>query len=142
MRRVIDCSTAFKWAVAETDSGKAIGLRDDHRAGIGGLMAPDIFVAEMASSLLTAQRKGRISDFAAPLYGILSEGIDLHDATALMPRVARIVASITSGMRFSIYDCLYVALAEREGCELITSDQRLVNVFAQAYPFITPLSSL
>lgn len=29
MRRVIDASSAFKWAVAETDSDKAELLRDD-----------------------------------------------------------------------------------------------------------------
>jgi predicted nucleic acid-binding protein len=30
-------------------------------------------------------------------------------------------------MRIGVYDCLYVALAERETCQLITADQRLVN---------------
>jgi predicted nucleic acid-binding protein len=39
-------------------------------------------------------------------------------------------------------DCLYVALAEREGCELVTPDQRLVNALQSRYPFITPLSAL
>ena len=32
MKRVIDSSAAFKWVVAETDSDKAIRLRDDFRS--------------------------------------------------------------------------------------------------------------
>ena len=30
----------------------------------------------------------------------------------------------------TVYDCLYVALAIREACEMITADQRLVNALA------------
>ncbi len=40
------------------------------------------------------------------------------------------------------HDCLYVALAEREGCELLTSDSRLMNSLRPAYTFITSLASL
>jgi predicted nucleic acid-binding protein len=35
--------------------------------------------------------------------------------------------------------CLYVALAEREGCELVTADTRLLNSLSQQYPFVIPL---
>jgi predicted nucleic acid-binding protein len=34
------------------------------------------------------------------------------------------------------YDCLYVALAEREGVELWTGDERLVNALSPHFPFI------
>ncbi len=40
------------------------------------------------------------------------------------------------------YDCLYVALAEREGCELVTADERLLNSLGRQFPFVIPLSSL
>jgi hypothetical protein len=33
MRYVLDSSVAFKWSVPETDSDKALRLRDDFRAG-------------------------------------------------------------------------------------------------------------
>jgi hypothetical protein len=78
MKRVIDSSAAFKWVIVETDSDKAIRLRDDFRAGLVELIAPDIFPAEMASSLLTAQRKGNISDFVPPLTEVMSEGVGLR----------------------------------------------------------------
>ncbi len=41
-----------------------------------------------------------------------------------------------------ILGCLYVALAEREGCQLVTSDVRLISVLQKRYSFIIELSSL
>jgi hypothetical protein len=34
------------------------------------------------------------------------------------------------------------ALAEREGCELVTADQKSINNLAPHFPFIVPLTSL
>jgi predicted nucleic acid-binding protein len=56
--------------------------------------------------------------------------------------MVRIISTVTTGARFSVYDCLYVALAESEGCELVTADQRLINNLRPHFPFITPISSL
>ena len=60
MKLVIDCSTAFKWVVAETDTPKALRLRDDFRNAALELLAPDLFLPEIANALLIAERKGRI----------------------------------------------------------------------------------
>lgn len=38
--------------------------------------------------------------------------------------------------------CLYVALAEREGCQLVTADVRLVSSLHTLFPFIVALASL
>ena len=45
-------------------------------------------------------------------------------------------------MRVGVYDCLYVALADQEGCEFITADGRLVKNLQPSYPFIVSLASL
>lgn len=37
---------------------------------------------------------------------------------------------------------MYVALAEREGCELVTDDQKLIANLKPQFPFIVPLTSL
>jgi len=34
-----------------------------------------------------------------------------------------------------------VALAERDGCELITADQKVINSLKDDFPFLVPLSS-
>jgi predicted nucleic acid-binding protein len=43
---------------------------------------------------------------------------------------------------FATMTCLYVALAEREGCELVTAHTGLVNNLQAQFPFIVPLSGL
>jgi predicted nucleic acid-binding protein len=45
-------------------------------------------------------------------------------------------------VRVGIYDCLYVALAERETCELITADDKLVKNLQPLFPFIVALAAL
>ena len=37
----------------------------------------------------------------------------------------------------SVYDCLYVALAEREQCDLVTADQRLINNLQSKFPLLS-----
>ncbi len=61
MKYVVDCSVAFKWVVAETDSAKAVKLRDDFRLAVHELLAPDLFPTEIANALLIADRRKRIS---------------------------------------------------------------------------------
>ncbi len=56
MRYVIDCVTAFKWFVAETDTPKALLLRDDFKNGTHELPAPDLFPTEVANALLMAEQ--------------------------------------------------------------------------------------
>ena len=58
-----------------------------------------------------------------------------------LPLTPRAIA-ISSQMAVGVYDCLYVALAEREGCELLTADDRLVRTLQPAFPFITSLASV
>jgi predicted nucleic acid-binding protein len=55
--------------------------------------------------------------------------------------IARAI-DISSRTRSGYYDCLYVALAESEGCELVTADQKAINNLAPHFPFIVPLATL
>jgi predicted nucleic acid-binding protein len=57
-----------------------------------------------------------------------------------LPLLARAV-SISSQTRQGVYDCLYVALAEQAGCELLTSDAKLITNLQPRFPFIRPLST-
>ena len=45
-------------------------------------------------------------------------------------------------MRVGIYDCVYVALAEREGCEFITADDRLSKNLQSTFPFVISLAAM
>lgn len=140
MRCVIDSSVAFKWAVAEADSDKAVELRDGLRNGAHELLAPDIFPIELAHALTRAERQGRISvsDATHLLADLLKTAPVLHSSLRLLPRAVE----LSSLIRVGVYDCLYVALAEREACDLVTADRRLVNVLQSMFPFIVDLSTL
>jgi len=54
-----------------------------------------------------------------------------------MPRAG----DIASRYRVALYDCLDIALAERESCEVITADLGIISL-QSLFSFIVPLSSL
>jgi predicted nucleic acid-binding protein len=45
-------------------------------------------------------------------------------------------------MRIGVYDCLYLALAEQEKCELVTADDKLIKHLQGTFPFLVPLALL
>ena len=139
MRLVLDSAVALKWVLPEVDSDKADRLRDDYLNGVHELLAPDVFPVEVAHSLTRAERQGRITPPEASI--LLAEVIltcpQLHP---YMPLLSQAV-TISSQARIGVYDCLYVALAQREGCKFLTADDRLIRVLQPSYPFITAVSS-
>jgi predicted nucleic acid-binding protein len=139
MKYVLDSSAALPRVLPEKDSAKAIQLRDDARNAIHKLLAPDILPAEVFNALLKAERTKRnnLGD-AKTLYASIGADIPaLHSYLPLMPRAGE----IASRHRVALYDCLYIALAERESCEVVTADQGITSLQLQ-FSFIVPLSSL
>jgi predicted nucleic acid-binding protein len=124
MRYVLDANIALKWVLAEPDSPQANQLRADFQNGIHELIAPEVFQVEIAHALTRAERQGRIAvSQAGPLWAdIMSTPPRLEASGPLLPRAIQ----ISSAARVGVYDCLYIALAEREGCDLITADDKLV----------------
>jgi predicted nucleic acid-binding protein len=138
MKFVVDSSVAFKWVVPESDTPRAVHLRDEFRATIHELIAPDIFPIELAHALTRAERQGRINDAITRLIDVLTASPILIPSLPLLLRAA----DISSTSRVGVYDCLYVALAEQEGCELVTADTRLLANLKPTFPFIIELASL
>lgn len=140
MRLVFDSSVAFKWVVREADSDKADRLRADFQGGVHELLAPDIFPIEVAHALTRAERQGRIAVGQARLLlaDILTTAPQFHDYRPLLPRAV----DLSSALRIGVYDCLYVALAEQEGCDFVTADDKLTKNLRPSFGFILPLSSM
>jgi predicted nucleic acid-binding protein len=140
MRYILDSCVALKWILKEIDTDKALQLRDDFRNGIHELLAPDIFPVEVVHSITRAERQGRISqaEGLSSFQDIIALLPDLRSHLPLLPRAY----STSSAIRIGVYDCLYVALAEREGCELVTSDEKLIKNLQAEFPFIVLLSTL
>jgi predicted nucleic acid-binding protein len=93
MRYVLDSSVAFKWEVKEADSNMAIRLRDESRRGLHELIAPDVFMAELAHAMTRAERQGRVSKAHGwgLLLGILADAPVFHSYPRLVPRAYAIV---------------------------------------------------
>lgn len=125
MKYVLDASVAVKWVILEADSAKARALRDDFRRAVHELIAPDILPGEVGQ--------------AKPLMAsILTDCPVLDPYGPLMNRAI----DISSQTRCGFFDCLYVALAERESCELVTADDRLVKNLQGTFPFVRSLASM
>jgi predicted nucleic acid-binding protein len=140
MRYVLDANVAVKWVIAEADSANALQLRDDFRNAVHELLAPDFFPLEVLHALTRAERQGRI----LPAQGGHFWRDVMQTCPVLFPSIplgARAYA-ISSSARIGIYDCLYVALAEREGCEMVTADDKLLRNLQGPFPFLVALSSL
>src|SRR2546421_10868485 len=140
MKYVLDSNVALKWVLAEPDSAKANALRDDFRNGIHELLTPDVLPVEVAHALTRAERQGRIAvgDSEIFLTDVLTTCPALHSYLSLLQRATE----ISSSLRIGVYDCLYIALAEREKCKLVTTDDRLVKNLQSQFPFIMSLASL
>jgi predicted nucleic acid-binding protein len=140
MRYVLDSSVALKWVLPEADSAKAIRLRDEYSNGLHELVAPDIFPSEIANGLASAERQKRIrpGESAVFLNDVLSAAPALHHSAVLLIRAMEIAIS----SKRAVYDCIFVALAEAEGCELVTADGQFARSLRTSYPFIVSLAAL
>lgn len=140
MKYVLDSSVAFKWVVQELHSEEAQRLRVELCAGNHELKSPDVFAAELGHALTRAERQGRVPVGEAALLwaDVLSTPPQFLPSIALMPRAIE----LSSQLRIGIYDCLYVALAEHDGIELITADEKLVQKLQPLFPFVISISTL
>jgi predicted nucleic acid-binding protein len=122
----------------EPDADEAVQVREDFRRGLTQFLSPDVFPVEVAHALARAERRGIIqpTERWPKLVDVLNTPPVLHPYLPLLPRAF----AIASTARIGVYDCLYVAPAEREGCEVLTADDRLMKSLP-SFPIVL-LSSL
>jgi predicted nucleic acid-binding protein len=140
MKYVLDASVAVKCVLPEKDSPKAVRLLNDYRKAVHELIAPDTFPVEIAHALTRAERQKIIQppQGAKRFASLMRARPMLHPYLPLLPGAF----AMSSRMRVGVYDCLYVVLAERENCELVTADDKLIKVMAKDYPFVVSLASV
>ena len=130
MRLVLDACVGVSALLPEEHSEKSAVLLLDYQNQVHELIAPDTFPVEVAHALTRAERKGFIkSPESVRLLGLLGDLLpQLCDSLPLLTRATE----ISSATRHGVYDCLYLALSEREGCDLVTSDEKLIKYFPNA----------
>jgi predicted nucleic acid-binding protein len=124
---VVDASAAVKWFVEEEYSHHAGYLLQPNTIRL----APDFILVEFAHVALKLIRRGELSADDARMANVrLTTVIDLQRTT----RLIRSAFEIAMTFDRSAYDSLYVALALRRSCQLVTADRRLYNALAPSLP--------
>lgn len=132
---VVDCSVVAKWELpAEDYTPQAMELFRDWQAGAVAVLSPDLLPSEIGSTFLRSVRRGRITVVEAEtsIRNLLNFNYRLHDSRPLV----QLAFEIARQHNQRIYDCFYVALAEAEGIDFWSSDQRIYNALSAHFPCI------
>jgi len=119
---VVDASVAIKWVVPETGSEEAdLLLAGDH-----DLEAPDLLASEAANTLWKKTVRGELSARQAreALDVLLHGGLTWHPTSTVLPRALELARLA----RHPVYDCVYLALAERIDGAVVTADESLLRI--------------
>ena len=115
---VIDSSVAAKWFFNEDHSDAALSLLGNPFE----LNAPDFLYLEMESLLCKRNRRKELS---------ITEALEIDEEIRSMPISSHLSIELQDRAfemaletRTTIYDCLYLALAEALGGQLVTADAK------------------
>ena len=119
---VVDASIAVKWYIHEHDSPQALRLT----TGGARLIAPSHVQAEVGNVVWKRSSRGDITpdDARGMVHDFIQQtAVELREVGPLLP------AALLIALRYerTVYDSLYLALAMREHCRMITADERLYN---------------
>ena len=117
---IVDANICTKWMVTEEFSETAVRLLDDDIQ----LHAPALVWFEVGSALRKAVRRGDLDEASAIA---MLASVDVYQVTIhAEPELAVRGLELSLATGQTAYDCAYLALAEREGVQLITADDRFV----------------
>lgn len=137
---VVDASIALKWAVTEPDSAEAQALLAEWAQQAMTLLVPTLYAYEITNILRQRVRHGLMTpDVArADQAKLLSQNVtvDLLDQAQQSVQSERALALANQFNLSATYDAHYLALAEREGCEYWTADERLWNAVNAQLPWV------
>lgn len=134
---VVDASVGIKWVANETHTDLARSLATCR------LLAPELFPIECANILWKKVRVRDLTrrDALSNLDLLRLAPVAIVSTRELMPQALELALEL----QHPVYDCVYLALAIRQGAPLVTADQRLVTAvarFRRAKDLIIPLSEI
>lgn len=125
---VVDTSIAIKWVIDESDSETAEKILEEWNDREALILAPALLAYEITNALYQRIRRSEISleRCKEALRGFALVGIefDFSQDFSLSTRATELAILYNLP---ATYDAHYLALAEREQCELWTADRRLWN---------------
>jgi predicted nucleic acid-binding protein len=117
---VVDASVAAQWVLPEAQSEQARALQLTGQP----LIAPDLVYAEIGNAVWKRAITGEISP--ANAVEALATAAGLFHELVPMAKFSARATQLAIELRHPIYDCFYLALAERERAPLISADKRLI----------------
>jgi predicted nucleic acid-binding protein len=138
-RLLADCSTVAKWKLtAEDYAADAAEMLSDWEAGAIQVCVPDQLFPELASALLGSYRRHspRLTQAEAreALDDLLPSPFTIYRTRGR--KLLLRAFDIATQFNLRVYDCIYVALAERKRIEFWTADERLHNALHLHFPFV------
>jgi len=139
---VVDTSLALKWVFQEADSYLADALLNEWSRKEIIILAPALLIYETTNVLYKKLRKGDISAqrVKEALREIALLGISFDFTTQFELSTRAIEFSIQYNLP-ATYNSHYLALAEREKCELWTADTRMWNSLQGKLPWVRNLNN-
>jgi predicted nucleic acid-binding protein len=136
---VADASVLVKWFLhrQEADRDRALALRDHHVSGRSVLFVPALALLEILNAVRNSHRgKKEDGELAAEILR------DLHLRVLPIEFDLLIHANAIAWIyAITIYDALYVALAEQLGIPLITADDVMTKKL-KGHPAVVPLREI
>jgi predicted nucleic acid-binding protein len=129
---VIDAGVAVKWFISEEDSAIAHQLLTRYLQGMDTAIAPDLLVSECGNVFWRRCRQGDLTPEEAneSLADLLTLNIPLVSASSL----AQTSLQLALQHQRTMYDSLYLALAQERDCPLMTADERFFNAVGSQFP--------
>lgn len=123
---ILDASVAVRWVTSEKGSDEAAALLERDLSWI----APRLLLTEVASALRRKAAEGDLEPTVA------SQALDallqaVSDGVLRLAEDERVIAPallLALSLRHKLPDCLYLAVAERDGAALATADSRLARL--------------
>lgn len=135
---VVDASVAVKWILPEPEHEQADAILRAYQDEKLDLLAPYLLVSEVANVLWKRIRRAELSARAAArcFEQLLRSCPLLVDS----PSVSRSALELAAAHDRTVYDCLYLAWALEQRCDLVTADERFFRAMTPAFRCIRLLA--
>lgn len=118
---LVDANVAIKWVLPEIYSEQALRLRSSGHK----LLVPDFFFPEIGNIFWKRVRRGEMTLEVAKgdLEALSSLPLQICPSLPVMPHALEIATRVDQ----AVYDCVYLALAVANRCQMVTADERFYN---------------